>query len=131
MLRREHSDQRTAERNLFVASIAATASADRDAGFPSPEKVAAAVEERCLEHGVEGVHVAPTMDAAVNALNVYVLAEESSREQIVLVIPFDGKRFLTAELSPHGDVRTGSGNSSYIADPWWKRRRRSSRRARD
>jgi hypothetical protein len=111
MIRRRNSEQRRAERHLFVASIAATACADRDTGFPSPEQVAAMIDERCRKHGVEHVHVAPTIHAAVNALDVYVVAEESSSEKVVLVIPFDGRRFLTAELRPNGDVTTGNGIS--------------------
>lgn len=111
MIRRRNSHQRRAERHLFVASIAATACADPQTGFPSPEQVAAAIDERCTKHGVEHVRVAPTTHAAVNALDVYVVAEDSSSERVVLVIPFDGKRFLTAELLPNGDVTTGNGIS--------------------
>jgi hypothetical protein len=46
MTRTRDSQQRRAERHLSVASIAATACADRSTGFPSPEQVAAAVDER-------------------------------------------------------------------------------------
>jgi hypothetical protein len=100
--------ERRAERHLSVASIAATACADRSTGFPSPEQVAAAIDERCREHGFEYVHVAPSHEA-VNALDVYIVAEESSSNRVVLAVPFEGRRFLTAELQPNGDVTTGNG----------------------
>jgi hypothetical protein len=109
MIGKRNSQQRRAERHLFVASIAATACADRGTGFPPPEQVAAAIDERCRKHGVEQVHVAPTFDAAANDLDVYVVAEDSSSERVVLVIPFDKRRFLTAELLRNGDVTTGNG----------------------
>jgi len=109
MIRRRNSQQRRAETHLFVASIAAIACADRSAGFPEAAHVAAAIDERCRKHGVEHVRVAPTTDEAVNALEVYVVAEDSSNERVLLAVPFNTRCFLTAELLPNGDVTTGNG----------------------
>ncbi len=53
--------------------------------------------------------MAPTIDEAVNALEVYVVAEDSSNERVLLAVPFNTRRFLTAELLPNGDVTTGNG----------------------
>lgn len=100
-----------AERHLFLASIAVVACADPTAGFPPLDEVAQAIEERCRKHGVEHVHVVPAVHEAVHPLDVYILGDDSSNERVVLVVPFDARRFVACELLPSGDVSTGNGIS--------------------
>jgi len=112
-IRRTREDEQRrfeAQHRLLIATAAAMACRDGSGGFRDLATIAAAIEDRGVKHGLDRVVVAPGGFVATERLAVYLVEDESSSEQLHIVVPLGERRFVGVQLRSDGDVAGFAGN---------------------
>jgi hypothetical protein len=112
-IRRTREDEQgrfEAQHRLLIATAAAMACRDDSGGFRDLATIAAAIEDRGVKQGLDRVVVAPDGLVATERLVLYLVEDESSSEQLHLIVPLSERRFLGVDLRSDGDVAGFAGS---------------------
>ena len=98
-----------ARHRLLVAATASMACRDEAGRFRELASVAGAIKARGGKHGVEQVIVVPDCFGATKRLAVVLVEDESSADELHIVVPLSDRRFIGCKLRCDGDVECFNG----------------------